>query len=337
MVHSRRPAERLVRHADPSYSTAVSRRAPLSGVTFSLVGPGRVGASLAGWAVARGAEAIALGVREKGDSRRNDTARDLAGRLDCVAVPTARLKTEGQDLLLIAVPDPALPEVARTLARRRQAAVALHTSGSRDASVLDPLARGGTAIGSMHPLKAFPHPLPDPSAAGRVLFGIDGDERARRMAHRLVTAWDGRTVEVPGQSRLLYHFAATLAAGGVVTLMAAAAEIAERSGLPKEVLYGYFELARGALAQGETEDDPAVAVTGPVARGDRKTVLAEVDALADTAPEMLPTVLALACESLRQLRRIGAGSEESDRLRESLQERLEEALDRRASSARSGA
>ena len=351
----------LVRDARHRYSTAVSSRSPLRGVTFSLVGPGKVGASLAAWAVARGAEAIAVGVREgevsrhgdpvvddtargeplRGDtvtgaSAREDSARELAGRLDCVTVPTARLKTEGQDLLLIAVPDPALETVARTLGRRRQAAVALHTSGSRDASALAPLSHGGTAIGSLHPLKAFPHPLLDPSAAARVLFGIDGDERARRMAHRLIAAWDGRAAEIPPRSRLLYHFAATLAAGGVVTLLAAAAEIAERSGLPREVLAGYFELARGALAQGETQEDPATALTGPVARGDGKTVLAEVDAVADTAPEMLPTLLALARESLRQLHRIGATTAQTEALRETLEERLEEALDRWTSPATSG-
>lgn len=315
----------------PRYSSVVSRRAPLRGVTFSLVGPGKVGASLASWAVARGAEAIALGVRKE-----SEAVRDLAGRLDCVTVPVSRLKTESQDLLLVTVPDPALEGVVYTLGRRRQAAIALHTSGSRDASVLEPLARWGTAIGSLHPLKAFPHPLPDPAAAAQVLFGTDGDEPARRMARRLAAAWDARTVEVSPRSRLLYHFAATLAAGGVMTLLAAAAEIAERAGLSKEVLSGYFELARGALAQGETEQDPAAAVTGPVARGDRKTVLAEVDAIARTAPEMLPTILALARESLRQRRRIGAASPEIERLDEALEQRLGEAVDRQTSSAPSG-
>jgi len=293
----------------------VSRRAPLSGVTFSLVGPGKVGASLASWAVARGAEAIALGV--KSDS---DTARELAGRLDCVTVPVSRLKSEGQDLLLITVPDPDLAEVAQTLGRRRQAAVALHTSGSQDASVLAPLR---PAIGSFHPLKAFPHPLLDPAAGAGVVFGTDGDLPARELAERLAAAWDASTVVIPPQSRLLYHFAATLAAGGVVTLMASAAEIVARAGLPHEVLFGYFELARGALAQARDAEDPAAAVTGPVARGDRETVLAELDRVAETAPEMLPTILALARESLRQRRRIGSLSPQAEALAEILEQRTE--------------
>jgi len=309
----------------------VSHRAPLSDLTFSLVGPGKVGASLASWAVARGAEALAFGVH-----RESDTARALAGRLDCVTVPISRLKTEGQDLLLVAVPDPALDQVAQLLGRRKQAAVALHTSGSRDASALAPLQRQnpgsgseswttGTAVGSLHPLKAFPRPLLDPEAAFGVRFGIDGDEPGREMARRLARAWRAEVVEVPPQARLLYHFAATLAAGGVVTLMAAAAELADRAGLPQEVLTGYFELARGALEQAEAAEDPAAAVTGPVARGDRQTVLAELESVAETAPEMLPTFVALAHESLRQRRRSGPLSAEAERLAEALDQRFESA------------
>lgn len=309
----------------------MSQRAPLSDLTFSLVGPGKVGASLASWAVARGAEALAFGVH-----RESDAARALAGRLDCVTVPISRLKTEGQDLLLVAVPDPALDQVAQILGRRKQAAVALHTSGSRDASALAPLQRQnagsaeswttGTEVGSLHPLKAFPRPLLDPETATGVLFGIDGDGPAREMARRLAHAWRAQVVEVPPKARLLYHFAATLAAGGVVTLMAAAAELADRAGLPREVLAGYFELARGALEQAAAAEDPAAAVTGPVARGDRQTVLAELESVADTAPEMLPTFIALAQESLRQRRRDGSLSAEAERLAQALDERFETAI-----------
>jgi predicted short-subunit dehydrogenase-like oxidoreductase (DUF2520 family) len=281
----------------------VSRRPlPLSGVTFSIVGSGKVGASLAAWAVARGAEPIAIGER-----RESESSRELAGRLDCVTLPLGRLASAGQDLLLIAVPDPALDEAVGTLARKPQAEVALHTSGCRDAGALAPLAHRGTAVGSLHPLKAFPRPLFDPSLAKGILFGIDGDPAALEMARRLARAWGARTAEIPPESRLVYHFAATLAAGGVVTLLAAAAELAERSGMPRSVLDGYFELARGALQQAAQASDPAAAVTGPVARGDRQTVLEELEAVRQVAPEMVPMIVALSRESLRQCARTPGG------------------------------
>src|SRR6476659_2699116 len=84
--------------------------APLSGLRFSLAGPGKVGSSLAGWAVAAGAEQVAVAGR---------------GAL-------GELATGEQDLLLLALPDSALADAAAELARRPQAAVVLHTSGSQD-------------------------------------------------------------------------------------------------------------------------------------------------------------------------------------------------------------
>lgn len=279
----------------------------MSGLTFSIVGPGKVGSSLATWALHRGAEALAVSGRP--DSER---ARELAGRLDAAAVPLERLGTPDQDLLLLAVSDPDLESVVRTLAGRRQAAVVLHTSGRHDASILQPLTVRGSAVGSLHPLKAFPRPLLDPEAAVGTVFGIDGTPAAMSLAERLARAWEGRTVDVPADARLVYHFAATLAAGGVVTLLAAAADLAQRSGLRREVVDGYLELARGALEQAAEAEDPAAAVTGPVVRRDRDTVFDELSALETTAPEMLPWVVHLAWESLRQRSRWDGAATEPD-------------------------
>jgi predicted short-subunit dehydrogenase-like oxidoreductase (DUF2520 family) len=261
--------------------------APLAGLRFSLAGPGKVGSSLARWAVAAGAEMVAAAGR---------------GSLD-------RLETAGQDLLLLALPDAALLPAAAVLARRPQAAVALHTSGSLDASVLAPLRAAGSAVGSLHPLKAFPEPLPDPAEARGVFFAVDGDPAARELAKRLAAAWGGVPGEVPPAARPLYHFAATLAAGGVVTLLAAAGEIAGRLGLPEAVTRGYLELARGAVAAaGRTLDADrplAAAITGPVARGDAATMARQLAALQASAPDALPLAHAIARETLRQREGLG--------------------------------
>lgn len=228
-----------------------------------------------------------------------------AGRADLPDLDTA-----GEDLLLVAVPDPVLPAVAAILARRPQAAVVLHTSGSLDAEALAPLRTAGSAVGTLHPLKAFPHPLPDPEQARGVFFAVDGDPAARDLAFRCAAAWGATAAEVPGAVRSLYHFAATLAAGGVVTLLAAAEEIAERLGLPEAVTRGYLELCRGAVAaaaEAHAEGHPlGAALTGPVARGDHETVARHLEALHNLAPEKLPLTLALARETLRQRER-GSG------------------------------
>jgi predicted short-subunit dehydrogenase-like oxidoreductase (DUF2520 family) len=228
----------------------------------------------------------------------------VAGRAD-----VADLASAGCGLLLLAVPDAALAGVAADLARRPQAAVALHTGGSLDAEVLAPLRAAGSSIGSLHPLKAFPVPLLDPEQARGVFFAVDGDPEARDLAFRLAGAWGAEAAEVPASARTLYHFAATLAAGGVVTLLAAAGEIAGRLGLPEMVVRGYLELARGALAAATAaheEGNPlADALTGPAARGDSATIARQLGALAGLAPEKLGLVVELARETLRQRERTG--------------------------------
>lgn len=269
--------------------------APLQGLRFSVAGPGKVGASLARWAAAAGAELVSVAGRRRGRAAwRGGPRRELLSKLD----------TAGQDLLLVAVGDGVLAGVAATLARRPQARVVLHTSGSLDASVLAPLRTAGSAVGSLHPLKAFPRPLPDPAEARGVFFAVDGDPAARDLAGRLAAAWGGAAAEVPPAARPLYHFAATLAAGGVTTLLAAAAEIAGLLGLPDEVARGYVELARGAVAAaGRTLEEGrplASAITGPNARGDRATLTSHLKALHRLAPGKLPLAMFMALETLNQ-------------------------------------
>lgn len=261
--------------------------APLKGLRFSLAGPGKVGSSLAGWAVAAGAELVAVAGR---------------GALE-------ELATGGQDFLLLALPDAALVAAATELARRPQAAVALHTSGSLDASVLAPLRAAGSAIGSLHPLKAFPEPLTGLAEAHGVFFAVDGDPAARDLAARLAAAWEGVPGDVPPEARPLYHFAATLAAGGVVTLLAAAGELGGRLGLPAAVTRGYLALARGAVAAASRGLDAgrplAAAITGPVARGDVEALRRQLAALAADAADKLPLARALAGETAHQRESLG--------------------------------
>lgn len=258
-----------------------------------------MGESFARWARVAGAELVSVGGRRASSpSWRGGPRRESLRRLE----------TAGQDLLLVTVSDGAVAELASLLARRPQARVVLHTSGSLDASVLAPLRNAGTAIGSLHPLKAFPRPLPDPAEARGVFFALDGDPEAQELGGRMVAAWGGVAAEVPPAARPLYHFAATLAAGGMTTLLAAAAEIAGRLGLPEAVARGYVELARGAVAAAGSalkEGRPlASAITGPAARGDRETLERHMAALGQMAPGKLPLAMFMALETLRQTGRI---------------------------------
>lgn len=293
-------------------------------MSLCLAGPGRVGTSLASWAVARGAEAVAVAGRSP------ERAAEVAAGLGARATSLDELSSAGSDLLLVAVSDDAIARVAATLARRPQAAVALHTAGALGASALAPLETAGAAVGSFHPLKAFPRPLPDPAEAAGVFFATDGAPRAQELAGRLARAFGAEAHEVPEEVRGVYHLAASVAAGGVVTLVASAAALAASLGLPEAVGRGYLALARGALAEARrTAGEPsspggppaiARALTGPLARGETGTFLRELDALATAGAEGVRRLDLFARLALETARLSPGGEAAAGRLAKSLKD-----------------
>ena len=239
-----------------------SHQAALTGLNFSLVGPGKVGSSLAHWATTHGATVSTVAGRTLA------SARELTEAIGGRPTTTATVSSGTDDLLLISVGDPELAEVVDILSPQKQASVVLHTSGRNPASVLASLRTQDTTIGSIHPLKAFPRILQDPGVAAGVVFGIDGDAPASALSRRLATTWSGIAIEIPPEARSLYHLAATTAAGGVITLVASAVEVAETIGLDPHIAQGLLRLAEDALDQARSADTSADAITGPVARGD---------------------------------------------------------------------
>lgn len=299
----------------PLYCNAMASVPALAGMRVSLLGAGRVGSSLAYWAVGHGARLTAVASASPAGAAR------LAAELGGAACRPPDLRSADSDLLLVAVPDLALDAAATDLGSRPQAGVALHCAGSRDSSALAALRVRGSAVGAFHPLMAFPAVRRKAADAAGLVFGVDGDPAALELAARLAAAWGSKVVLVPPAARLLYHYAATLAAGGVLTLIALAEEIAGRVDLPAEVGEGYRRLAESALGAARG-GSAAAAITGPVARGDARLVGAQLDAAARSTPESAGFEVRLGLETLRQIARERALTQPQLELRDSLLSRL---------------
>lgn len=257
-----------------------------------------MGESLASWAVACGALCEVVAGRA-GSSR----TAPVAARLGARTASAADLDPLAVDFAFLLVPDAELAEVARRAAGRLSG-VALHGSGSLGASVLAPLAAAGCTIGTFHPLRAFPVAEPDLARARGTFFALDGDAPARALGRRLAGAFGGEAGVVPEAARTAYHLAATLAGGGVTTVLAAAWAVARRAGVPAAALRGYGALARGALDAALAAADPADAITGPAARGETETIERQLGALdADSTTRQL--VVALAREALERRAALG--------------------------------
>lgn len=210
---------------------------------ITIVGPGRLGRSLH------------VLLSQSGDAP--TVVRDAAPPPDT-------------EVIVLTVPDAAVQAVASRIPR---GPIVLHCSGALGVDVLRPHARAG----SMHPLMTFPGPeVAMPSLAG-VPAAIAGDPEALEAAARLARRLGMEPLHVPGDRRL-YHAAAVLSGNLATVLLADAGRALEAAGVPPEA-------ARNALLPLALESlrnaarDPARALTGPVARGDRVTLDAHRAAL----------------------------------------------------------
>jgi predicted short-subunit dehydrogenase-like oxidoreductase (DUF2520 family) len=93
--------------------------------------------------------------------------------------------------------------------------------------------------------------------------------------------------EIDEEGRAAYHAAASVASNFIVTLQAAAESIAAGAGLERAQARALLVPLLRRTVDNLAELGPERALTGPVARGDEMTVLAQRRAVAEAAPQLL--------------------------------------------------
>jgi predicted short-subunit dehydrogenase-like oxidoreductase (DUF2520 family) len=194
---------------------------------------------------------------------------------------SARLRQRGielddddPDLVLLCVPDTAIPDVSRCLAPGR--GWVGHVSGATPLAALAPHERRF----SLHPLQTF-----DTSGNAAQLDGawaaVSGEtEEALGVARELAELLGLRPFELAEANRTLYHAGAVFASNYLVTLQRAAI----RLGVPAD---GLVPLMTRTIENG-------FELTGPIARGDWATVEAHKEAIRAADPELEPLYETLA-------------------------------------------
>ena len=256
-------------------------------LTVGVIGAGRVGSVLAAALRAAGHQIVAV-------SARFPTSRARAAALlPTVPVrPVADVAAADTRLLLLAVPDDALPGVVAHIAGRvREGQVVAHTSGAHGLGVLAPVSLRGAVPLALHPAMTFTGTAADLERLPGTSYGITAPRTLRPLATRLVADLSGTPEWIDDPARTLYHAALAHGANHLVTLVTEAADRLRDAGVhdPTRVL---APLLRAALENALRLGDAAL--TGPVMRGDANTVASHLAALQAAAPASVPVYRALA-------------------------------------------
>jgi predicted short-subunit dehydrogenase-like oxidoreductase (DUF2520 family) len=265
--------------------------------TFAIVGAGRLGRTLGRLLAECGFEPSGVSCRRLRSARQ--AAAYIGGGRPTTENPEAAAAAA---LVIIATPDGQIAPVARELARGGawSRKIVAHTSGALSSAVLDPLARAGAGVASLHPLISVAEPRAGLEDLRGVPFAIEGDRRAVGTLSRLVVALGGRPFIIPRQAKTLYHLIACLLSNDLVAFLSSGLDAAAGLGLDRrEAARLYLPLVRGTL-QNVVRLGPAKALTGPVSRGDAGTLRLHGEALRTLPTDLrkLHRILALRSTSL---------------------------------------
>ena len=245
----------------------------------AVVGAGRVGTALAVLLRRAGHVVTAVSGRDATPAR---AERYLPG----VPVLPAMEAASSADLVVLGVPDDALPDTALMLAETatfRPDAWVVHVSGASGLEVLAPVVAAGARRLAIHPLQT----VPDVEGAleripGSAVAVTADDEEGERLGERLALNVGGRPFRLADERRPLYHAAAVFASNYVVTAAGVAEELFRVAGVP-DPRSALLSLARASL-DNVARLGPADALTGPAVRGDAGTVARNLEALRAAAP-----------------------------------------------------
>jgi predicted short-subunit dehydrogenase-like oxidoreductase (DUF2520 family) len=211
----------------------------------------------------------------------NALAAALSGAGFEVDGPLARgADGSGSDVVLLCVPDAEIANAAAVIAPGRLVG---HCSGATRLDVLFP-----HEAFSLHPLMTVTAGGASFTGAGAAIAGSTA--RARDCAAGLASVLGMRAVEVEEADRPAYHAAASIASNFLITVEAAAEQLAARVGIDRALL---VPLVRAAVENWAALGAER-ALTGPVARGDEATVRAQRASIEQKEPELLGLFDALA-------------------------------------------
>ena len=177
------------------------------------------------------------------------------------------------DVILICVPDRAIADTVRGQTPDASQWVA-HTSGATPLSALDPHTRRF----GLHPLRSFTLARGPEQLDGTPAAVTAETDEARAVGFELARLLGLEPFALAEEDRALYHAGAAIASNYLVSLHRAAAEIFREMGAPED---GIRSLMQSVI-------DNGFELTGPIERGDWKTVDLHLDALRSRKPKLEP-------------------------------------------------
>ena len=268
---------------------------------INIIGCGRAAGSLAGLWVRTGSIDI-------GDviNRSEASARTAVKKIGAGNVVKNISEMETAEFWLIGASDDQIPGVVQAMARSQQdfrGSLVFHLAGRFGLDVLDPLLDDGVLLAALHPVRSLTGEmltLEDFSATACV---AEGSGAALDTLKPLITSIGGTWLPVAAIDRGLYHAAVSIISNVTKAVAWKAQKWQRKAGLPEETAAAVTHQLLQSTMEDLLRSGAKHSITGPVVRGDTRTIEAHLEAVGSTHPEdvevyrvLAQTVLELAQE-----------------------------------------
>jgi predicted short-subunit dehydrogenase-like oxidoreductase (DUF2520 family) len=184
------------------------------------------------------------------------------------------------DIWLIATPDDAISAVSENLFRTgvlRKGDIIFHCSGSLSSQHFSPAFSGNRA--SVHPIHSFASPQNSLTAFSGTACAIEGDPSACDILTGLFTAIGGKCFALDADQKALYHAATVMASNNLISLLNVSQQMLGAADIEIDVADNILQPLIENSLKNYFRDGAVAALTGPVSRGDSKTIEAHIESL----------------------------------------------------------
>jgi len=248
-----------------------------------IIGAGVVGTAVGALLHQESYEIAAVASRSMGSAER------AVQYIGAGAATTDVVKAARQgDLIFITTPDGAIASVCEKIAKKKgfpPESTVIHCCGAISAEILSPARACGARILSIHPLQTLADTDQAVANLPGSFFALDGGPDAIKTGKEIIRDLGGTVMVIPSEGKMLYHAAAVVACNYFVALVFQALRMLEAVGIPRTSgLPALMPLIKGTVGNLEKVGIPK-ALTGPIARGDLKTIEGHLAAFDRLMPE----------------------------------------------------
>lgn len=267
---------------------------------FNIIGAGRLGKN-----IALALDSARLGQLETVCNKSLSSAKQAVNELGFGRAIDNLSGLAPAEFNFISCSDDAIAQVAAELSqqgKQLKGSIIVHCSGVLASTELNPLKQQGCLIASLHPLKAFRAGQLDKDSFRACICVMEGDEPALTKLSELFSALGARLISIKAENKACYHAAAVFASNYLVTLAAIASDLWVDAGIPAPTARQMgLELMASSFNNLQQSQSIKEALTGPLSRGDLKTIEKHLQALADPSVKNLYQAAALATLPLTSL------------------------------------